>query len=177
MFCSNHIAARDAVIIAAACEREIKFLAKKELFSVPIIGRIIKALGAVKLDRGGADVGAIRTSINLIKSGFALSVFPQGHRYPGENPKDTPKKNGAAMICYHAMCDVVPVCIKVRGFKYGIFKKTEVIFGEPIPYEELGMKNGGSQEYKAATDKIFERIVSLGGYGSLPSPNETENAR
>lgn len=174
MFCSNHIAARDAVIIAAACEREIKFLAKKELFSVPLIGRVIRALGAVKLDRGGSDVSAIRTSINLIKSGYALSVFPQGHRYPGVNPGTTPRKNGAAMICYHAMCDVVPVCIKVRGFKYGIFKKTEVIFGKPIPYADLQLKSGGSEEYRSATDKIFERIVSLGGYDALPAPSETE---
>ena len=175
MFCANHIAARDAVVIAAACEREIKFLAKKELFSVPIIGRIIKALGAVKLDRGGADVGAIRTSVNLIKAGYALSIFPQGHRYPGVNPATTPRKNGAAMIAAHAKCDVIPVCIKVCGFKYGIFKKVDVIFGKPITYDELQMTNGGSEEYRAATDKIFERIVSLGGYDALPLPKETES--
>ncbi len=174
MFCANHIAARDAVVVAAACEREIKFLAKKELFTVPVIGRVIKALGAVRLDRGGADVGAIRTSINLIKAGYAVSIFPQGHRYPGVNPATTPKKNGAAMICYHAMCDVVPVCIKVRGFKYGIFKRVDVIFGEPIPYSELGLSSGGSEEYRAATDKIFERIVSLGGYDALPAPADTD---
>lgn len=175
MFCPNHIAARDAVVIAAACEREIKFLAKKELFTVPLLGRIIRALGAVRLDRGGADVGAIRTSVNLIKSGYALSIFPQGHRYPGVNPSTTPKKNGAAMICYHAKCDVVPVCIKVRGFKYGIFKKVDVIFGKPISYDELNMQSGGSEEYRAATDKIFERIVSLGGYNALPAPEQANS--
>ncbi len=174
MFCANHIAARDAVVIAAACEREIKFLAKKELFTIPLLGRIIRALGAVRLDRGGADVGAIRTSVSLIKSGYALSIFPQGHRYPGVNPATTPKKNGAAMICYHAMCDVVPVCIKVNGFKYGIFKRVDVIFGKPIPYSELEMNEGGSLEYRSATDKIFERIVSLGGYDALPAPSAAD---
>lgn len=176
MFSANHIAARDAVVIAAACEREIKFLAKKELFTVPIIGRIIKALGAVSLNRGGADVGAIRTSVNLIKAGYALSIFPQGHRYPGVNPATTPRKNGAAMISAHAKCDVIPVCIKVRGFRYGIFKKVDVIFGEPIKFEELKLQAGGSAEYREATDIIFERIVALGGYDALPVPqSEAKN--
>ena len=133
------------------------------MFSTPIIGRIIKSLGAIPLNRSGSDVSAIRTTINHAKAGYATSIFPQGHRYPGVNPKGTPTKNGAAMVAHHAMCDVVPVCIKVKKFKYGIFRRPTVIFGSPIKYEELGLSEAGVSGYSAATEIIFERILELGG--------------
>ena len=69
------------------------------------------------------------------------------------------------------MCDVVPVCIKVKKFKYGIFKRPTVIFGKPIRYDELGLSAAGSSGYGAATEIIFERILELGGYDKLPSDN------
>lgn len=169
IICSNHISARDPIVIAAACKREIKFVAKKELFSTPIIGRIIKSFGAIPLNRSGSDVSAIRTTINHTKVGYATSIFPQGHRYPGVNPKGTPTKNGAAMVAHHAMCDVVPVCIKLKKFKYGIFRRPTVIFGSPIKYEELGLSEAGASGYSAATEIIFERILELGGYDKLHS--------
>ncbi len=172
VFCSNHMAAKDPIMIAAVCPRQITFIGKKELFKVPILGWLIKKLGAVPLDRGGSDVAAIRTSVNVLKDGGALAIFPQGHRYPGENPAKTPTKKGAALITYRAGCDVVPVCIKTKGFKYHLFGKIEVIFGCPIPYSDLGFENGGSEEYERATDKIFKEVVRLGGFDALPSPKK-----
>ena len=172
MLCSNHIAIRDPILIAAVCKRQITFIGKKELFKVPIIGWLIKKLGAVPIDRSGADVGAIKASVNVLKTGGALAIFPQGHRYPGVNPATTPTKNGAALMVYRSGCDVIPVCIKTKGFKYGIFRRKEIIFGKLIPYSEFGFQNGGTEEYKKATDKIFGEIISLGGYDKLPAAEE-----
>ena len=174
MFCSNHISARDPVMIAAACKRQITFLAKKELFSVPIIGALVKKLGAVKLNRSGSDVSAIRTSVEVLNNGGTLAIFPQGHRYPGVHPATTNTKNGAALIAYRSGADVVPVCIKLKGFKYGLFRKKVIIFGKPIKNSELMFKNGGNDEYKNATDIIFAGILNLGGYDALPAPNASE---
>lgn len=164
MLCSNHIAVRDVLLIGATCPRQIKFVAKKELFAIPILRSIMKALGAVKLDRGGTDVGALRKSVELIEQGDIVSIFPQGHRYPAIDPSTTPIKNGAGMVSYRSGCDVIPVFIKTKGNKYGIFKKTEIFYGKPIKNSALGFKNGGSDEYKIATDIIFDAILYLGGY-------------
>ena len=164
MLCSNHIAVRDVLLIGATCPRQIKFVAKKELFSVPILRSIIKALGAVKLDRGGNDVAAIRKSIELIESGDMISIFPQGHRYPGVDPSTTPIKNGVGMVAYRSGCNVIPVFIKVKGNKYGLFKKTEIFYGSPIKNTELGFDKGGNEEYKIASEIIFNEILKLGGY-------------
>jgi len=175
MFCSNHIAAKDPVMIAAACDRQITFLGKKELFSVPLLGWLIKKLGAVKLDRSGSDVSAIRASVDVLNNGGALAIFPQGHRYPGVNPATTSTKNGAALIAYRSGADVVPVCIKLKNYKYGFLRKKVLIFGKPIKNSELMFENGGSEEYKNATDIIFNRILQLGGYDALPAPETSED--
>ena len=175
MFCANHIAAKDPVMIAAASRRQITFLAKKELFSVPLLGWLIKKLGAVKLDRSGSDVSAIRASVDVLENGGALAIFPQGHRYPGVHPATTDTKNGAALIAYRSGADVVPVCIKLKKYKYRFLRKKVIIFGEPIKNSELMFENGGSEEYKNATDIIFNRILKLGGYDSLPAPEVSED--
>ena len=169
LLCANHIAVRDVFLIAASAKRQIRFIAKKELFSIPIVSGIIKALGAIKLDRGGADVAAVRKSVNLITEGELVAIFPQGHRYPAVEPASTPRKNGAGLIAHKSHSDVIPVCIKVKKHKYGIFKKVEIIFGKPIPYAQLGLKDGGNDEYRAATDKIFGEIVKLGGFEESPA--------
>ena len=164
ILCSNHIAKRDVVMLALACPRQIKFVAKKELFAIPGLNLILKIFGAVPVDRGGGDVGAIRKSIELVSSGQAVSIFPQGHRYPGVNPKDTPIRNGAGMIAYRSGAPLIPVCIKTEGIKYSLFKKVTVIFGKPIYNNELEFTDGGNDEYKAATEKVFDEVIKLGGY-------------
>ena len=168
LFCSNHIAAIDVISIGSVCPRKLTFIAKKELFSVPVLKSIIKALGAIKLDRGGNDVSAIRTSVVLAESGEAVAIFPQGHRYPGVNPATTPTRNGAALIAYHSKCDVVPVCLNIKGGKYAFLRRVEVIFGKPIKYSELGFKNGGVAEYEYATNKMFSEVLKLGDFSNLP---------
>ncbi len=168
LLCANHIAAVDVISIGAVCPRQLTCIAKKELFSVPILGRIVKALGAVKLDRGGADVGAIKVSVAALQEGKVVTIFPQGHRYPGVNPATTPIRHGAGLIAYHARCNVVPVCININKGKYGFMRKVEVIFGKPISYDELGFENGGRDEYEAVTERIFSEVVKLGSYDSLP---------
>ena len=169
LFCSNHIGAVDVISIAACTQRQVSFVAKKELFSIPLLGKLITALGAIKIDRGGNDVAAIKASVSAAKSGGAVAIFPQGHRYPGINPATTPKRNGAALIAYRSKCDVIPVCLEIKGGKYGIFRKTKVIFGKPISNESLGFVNGGHEEYEKATDIMFSEVINLTDYSYLPN--------
>lgn len=169
LLCPNHIAAVDVISIGAVCPRQITCIAKKELFDIPVLGGLIKALGAVKIDRGGADVGAIKTAVSVLESGKVVTIFPQGHRCPGVNPSTTPIRHGAALIAYHAKCDVIPVTINIKGAKYGLFKKTEVIFGKPMSYEDLGFESGGRDEYANATNMIFDEVIKNGSFSSLPA--------
>ncbi len=169
LLCPNHLAAIDVITVGVASPRQITCIAKKELFSIPLLGGLIKALGAVKIDRGGADVGAIKAAVSAIENGRTVVIFPQGHRCPGVNLESTEIRHGAGFISYHAKCDVIPVCINVKKGKYGIFRKTEIIFGAPIRYSSLGFNQGGRDEYAAATKKVFDEIITLGTeFRSLP---------
>ena len=176
ILCANHIAVRDVLLIVSTCPRKINFVAKKELFSVPLLRGLIKAMGAIKLDRSGNDVNAMRKSVEIAKSGEIVAIFPQGHRYPGVDPSTTPIKNGAGMIAYRSRCDVIPVFIKTPDNKYGIFKRPEIFYGKPIKNSDLGFKHGGNDEYKAATDIIYDAMLNLGGYSrSVSKENSLED--
>lgn len=175
ILCANHISAIDVITIGAVCKRHLTFVAKKELFSVPFLGWLVKSLKAIKVDRGAGDISAIRASVSAAQAGHILSIFPQGHRYPGVDPAKTPVHHGAALIAFKSGCDVLPVCIKTKGAKYRIFKRTEVIFGKVIKNSELGFTDGGTKEYKAAAEKIFAEICSMGDYSDLPAPSAPEH--
>ena len=175
IICANHIAARDVLILGACCPRQIKFIAKKELFKIPVIGSIMRSFGAVSLDRGGNDVGAIRASVELIKNGDLVSLFPQGHRFPGVDPANTPIKSGAGMLAYRSGCDVIPAYIKVKKNKYALFRRVKVIFGKPISYKALELDKGGTEEYKRATEIIFREIINLDPDRLLLSSADKEN--
>ena len=164
VLCANHIGIKDVFLIGISYPRQLFFLSKKEWFSVPVMSSIMRAWGAIPLDRGGRDVGALKNAVAVAKEGKTIALFPQGHRMPGINPKDTPVKSGAALIAYHAHADVLPVCIKTKDVKYKFMRKIEVIYGKPIKYSELGFEKGSIGEFKDATAKIFDEVCKLGGY-------------
>ena len=163
MVCANHTSATDPICLCYAFNRhQVRFMAKKELFKVPIVNICVKLLGAFPIDRSGGDVGAIKKSVALLKSGESMGIFPQGHRYPAVNPRDTEPKNGAALICTKAEADIVPVYISRKGNKSRLFRRTYVIIGEPIPYSSLEFNREASGEYNRITNIIFDRICTIG---------------
>ncbi len=172
--CANHVSLFDVFSISASLpkERRLRYMAKAELFKIPLLRSIISALGAFKVDRGGSDVGAIKKSVSLLKEGEVIGIFPQGTRCKGKNPANTAIKHGAGMIAYYSKAPVLPVAIRTKKQKYALFRQVEVIFGTPITYEELGFSLGGSKEYKAATEKIFAEICRLGGFSKEDSDNK-----
>lgn len=160
---SNHISDFDVFIIGVALKKQVRFMAKKELFSVPLIGGLVKSLGAFPVDRKGSAVGPIKKSVELLEAGEAVGMFPQGHRFP-KRKFDTTKeemKGGAAMACYRAKVPVLPMFIATNKDKISLFGKTDIYIGKPIAYEEFAFEKGGSEEYAHATDVMFERIAEL----------------
>lgn len=77
---ANHISLWDPPLIGTFLPRKINFMAKEELFDIPIIGYIIKRLNAFPVKRGTADRVAIKKAISLLKSGECLGLFPEGTR-------------------------------------------------------------------------------------------------
>ena len=148
-------------------------MGKKSLFKIPILGWIIKAFGAFPVDRGGSDVGAIKTAVKMVKEGKCMGMFPQGHRYPGVDPRTTPTKNGAALIATRAEADVVPVYVMRKKNRFKLFRRTWVVIGTPISYADFAYDPSATGEYARITDRIFDEICRI-GEGFDPKAYKTE---
>ena len=155
LVCANHISAVDPVILAACLGIEPKFMAKKELMKIPLVSGLIKSLGAYPIDRAGNDAGAILKTINYLKDGHSVIMFPQGTRYAGVDPATTNVKSGCAMLALRAGAPVLPVFIKTKDFRSRLFRRTVICVRPPISPEEI--ESAG--EYKDGARMIFERIL------------------
>lgn len=175
MFCANHQSLIDVPAMIVVFPRQIRFLAKAELFSSAVGRRFFGAFGAISVRRGDNDVQAIRRVLGSINEGNAVAVFPQGTRHAGENPADTVIKSGVGLIAYRSAAPVIPVCIRAKGQRLRPFRKTEILVGKPILPEEFRFSRGGSEEYAYASRVIFSHICALGGFTPSESPAETEN--
>lgn len=156
--CSNHIGLRDPVLLSSVYPRQLRFLAKKELFSVPLLRGIITTLGAIRLDRSTADTAALKKAEECIKLGQAVTIFPQGHRKPSLPIGETSFKRGAAFLASHAKCAVLPVYIETKHKKYGLFRRVNIHIGEILPFEKL---IECANDYDHITDQIFNAIIAL----------------
>lgn len=163
ILCANHTSLNDVFVICVSIPRQPRFMAKKELFRIPILAQIIRGMGAFPVDRGNSDVSAIRKSISLVKSGEMVSVFPQGHRINGRCARGTEIKGGAGLIAYRTEKSVIPVYLKADKYHVRPFHPTEVIIGKAIEAHEFGFTSGGREEYDRASKLIFDRICDLGG--------------
>lgn len=161
--CANHVSATDAIALCYAFRKnQVHFMAKKEIFKIPVLSPLIKLLGAFPIDRGGNDVGAVKTAIKIVEEGSTLGIFPQGHRYPGEDPRQTKTKNGMALIAAKTGADVVPVYIWRKKNRFKLFRRTYVILGDKIPFEEFGYNHESPGEYARITEFVFDKICTLG---------------
>ena len=168
LVCVNHTSMADVILVALAMKHQPRFMAKKEAMSVPVVGAFLRSLGAFSVDRGGADVGAVKKAISIIEEGGTVSIFPQGHRYPKVAARSTPVRHGAGLISYRAGCGVLPMYIKTKSGKVKAFHRNEIVIGEFIPNAALGFESGGSAEYRRATELIFDRICDVGVSAGAP---------
>lgn len=171
LLCCNHLSAIDPVLLAAALQKQQPhFMAKKELFHIPLLSGLIRAFGAFPVDRAG-DVKAIKTTISLLESGNCVGMFPQGTRCAGKLPKETRDKvkSGAGLLCEKTHVTVLPVCLKTKKNRLRVFRRVELYFGEPVTYEQLAASevtypieaHGHQVEYFHLSHAIFDRICAL----------------
>ena len=160
---SNHIANIDPVSICAVIDKQQPhFMAKKELFKVPLLNKLVTALGAYPVDRKKADVGAIKRTIAMLEEGKCIGIFPQGHRMKGVDPRTTEIKSGVGMIVTRAKVTVLPCFIKTKKRKFTPFCKIDVYVGKPIKFEELNYDPEASGENIRISRYLFDKVCELG---------------
>lgn len=161
LICANHQSMLDPVLLGAAIQHNPKYMAKAELLKVPLVGSLVKALGAYPIDRGGSDVAAIKKTIALLKEGESVIMFPQGTRHKRIDPKTTKVKFGCAMIAARAEVPVLPVYIDVKDHCVRLFRKTVIRIGKEISPEELRAVSEGPEDHRHGAELIFSRILAM----------------
>lgn len=102
---SNHIADIDPPVVQIACKRRIHFMAKSELFEIPVLKHLIRWFHAFPVKRGEPDRAAIKHALGLLAAGEAVCIFPEGEL--SESGKLLPLLPGAALIVRKAGVPVV----------------------------------------------------------------------
>jgi 1-acyl-sn-glycerol-3-phosphate acyltransferase len=77
---SNHKSWLDPVFLGIVLKRKIRFMAKEELFRYPLLGWLVRELGAFPVKRGAADRQALKTAVEALKKGEAVGIFVEGTR-------------------------------------------------------------------------------------------------
>lgn len=158
---SNHVSYWDPVVIGAVCPRKVRFMARKELFSIIFLGWIIKALKAFPVDRDGSDRAAIKSSLEILKNGEVLALFPEGTRIRDKRLGEF--KNGVSMIALKSGSPVVPIALENTKniFSKGWFRKFKVHIGKPLTYPELQNKKYKSHDVEKYTADLRNAIEKM----------------
>ncbi|MDP4093137.1 MAG: lysophospholipid acyltransferase family protein [Bacillota bacterium] len=158
VLCSNHVRMLDMFFIGFKIPRLIHYMAKAELFRIPVINLIIKYFGTFPVKRGTADIEAIKTAIQLVREGHIVGTFPEGHRSKGKKNKILKAKPGAAMIAVKGNVPVLPVALQGD---YRLFSKVRVVFGEPYYLSTDSTKKYTSAELSEMSANIMKKVYSL----------------
>ena len=153
LLCSNHISNFDPPIVGITAPRPIHFMAKDELFSVPVLGKILPHVNAFPVKRGMSDREALRKGLAILKEGKVLGLFPEGTRSKtGELGKGLA---GAGFFALRTDAQIVP-CAVVGPYK--AFNKLKVVYGKPIDMSQIKEQKGSAEE---ATELIMTEIRKL----------------
>lgn len=165
LLCPNHSSNWDPVLLGTRLPVNYRLhaMAKAELFENPVLGWIIRKLGAFPVSRGSNDISTVRTSIQAIKEGDNLLIFPEGTvvrngvGYVDGLPAHA--KAGVAMIGVRTGAKLIPVFMD--GEKK-LFRRTRIIFGDPYQPVYTG-RHGTSEEMQKIADDILAAAYALGG--------------
>ncbi|MCX6345117.1 MAG: lysophospholipid acyltransferase family protein [Armatimonadetes bacterium] len=162
LLCGNHVSYMDPPALGARVGRRVHFMAKIELFQIPVFGFIIRKVGAFPVKRGTADRGALKQAIEYLQNGEVVAMFPEGQRSLGRGLQ--PAEAGVGMIVLRAKAPVIPVAL-INSDKlfpphsaFLHFTKLKVVYGKPVKLDDLYAQGG-----REAIEEVGKRIMAAIG--------------
>jgi 1-acyl-sn-glycerol-3-phosphate acyltransferase len=150
----NHIGFFDSTLTGSAVKRPVHFMAKKELFDIPVFGWIIKRTNAFPVKRGMQDITAVKNAFSLLKNGRLLLIFPEGTR--SEDGRIGKARAGAGMIACNAQVPLIPAKIENTNMMLK-FKQIKIKFGEPVYPPKNFVKN----DYISLSKRVLDIISAM----------------
>ena len=153
---ANHFSGIDHPLIGCFVSGTTYFLAKSELFEIPILGPALELMGVIAIRRGESDRDALRRAREHVRRGDLVCVHIEGTRqrlgYPG------PIHTGGLMIAMQEGAPVVPLGLDTFGWSPSNRRLCALVFGEPIELDDLPRNRAG---YAQAAELVREEMVRL----------------
>jgi len=163
---SNHASNLDPYLMGyASVRRAVGFMAKEELFRIPVFGPAIRRWGAFPIKRGRVDEEGIQKFYDFIHSDHPVVIFIEGTRtLDGELQ---PPKKGVGMLLQKVRVPVIPVYIGgtfqcwPKGKTFPKPGKVKIIYGPPVPLDDLYALPAEKPTYRLIAERLMDRIRGL----------------
>lgn len=165
LLCPVHRSNVDGPLTSIMSSRRLKYLAKESMFSPPWFAAIIRAMGAIAVNRGAPDRASLHACIETLGLGNPLVLFPEGTRRSGPLVNDL--NEGAAYLAMKAGVPIVPVGIggseSVNPKGTGRLRrgKVAVVIGEPLGFAERDGSRVARSAVRDGTNALQSRLQEL----------------
>lgn len=158
---ANHINWKDPPWIAFAFDLAVRYMAKRELFGVLILGGILRAIGCFPVRRGESDRQALLTALRVLDAGQPLGFFPEGTR--SRDGRLRRARPGISFLARRSRAPFVPVAVtgtpEARLLRPGAGAQITIRVGEPFRASDLREWSGTDEQ--ALADAIMRRVAAL----------------
>ena len=168
---SNHASYLDPTLVGAALNRAIHYLAREDLFSMPLMGWVLHRLYVVPVDREGGGARGLKAILDRLHAGAAIILFPEGTRT--RDGLIQRARAGIGLTVIKSSCPVVPVRVfgtfeaYGRQMRFPQPRRIAVKFGVPMDFSELRAEARVCSKvrlkaiYQQAADEIMAAIAKL----------------
>lgn len=159
---ANHVSLWDPPVLGCSVKRKVHFMAKEELFQIPVIGRIFPLLECFPIKRGKMDRNALRIAAQYLEKGEVLGIFPEGTRNR-EKSGLLPFQPGAALFAIRSGVPIIPIgLIGTRtSFPLTLRGRLRVRIGKPLVYPEMYGQKLSHEELERVSGELAEQISIL----------------
>lgn len=166
LICPNHASYMDPFLHARPQRRIFRFMAKSQLFDIPVVGRLVRSGGGFPVHRGERDEFAIELARQLLRDGQVVCLYPEGTRYRSAVDLGPPR-SGAARLAIETGVPVIPVASwgnkprKVRGERGLPIPKVTTVYGEPMRFPGVELSVEGITEVRESIWREVHRLYGI----------------
>lgn len=153
---ANHNSLWDPVIVGCAFDRNVRYMAKEELYQVnPMFTWLLRKLLTFPVKRGQADRAALKHALEILKGGGIIGLFPEGSRSKSGDIQEA--RNGAAMLAIKSGAAILPVGVKgAKGWG-----RVEVYVGKPISTAQFADQKINKELLSTFSQEFMKEIEEL----------------
>jgi len=171
---SNHASYLDPPLVGAGLKRDINYLAREDLFDVPVVGNVLRRWNSVPVDRDGGGAAGLKAILDRLLNGGAIILFPEGTRSRDGSLQKA--RSGIGLTVIKSTAPVIPVRVFGtyeafgRNMRFPRPRRIGVKYGQAIPFEKLRAeakvcsKRRLKAIYQEVADQIMAEISKLGAY-------------